>query len=58
MKPAFSIILFTTLAGAAQGAVVVLALATLAGRAPAAALAPMLSTLTAMLGVSLSSQSP
>ena len=53
MKPAFSIILFTTLAGAAQGAVVVLALATLAGRAPAAALAPMLWTLTAMLGVSL-----
>lgn len=53
MKPALSIILFTTIAGAAQGVVVVLALATLAGMAPAAALAPMLWTVTGMLLVAL-----
>lgn len=53
MKPAFSIIVFTTVAGAAQGAAVVLAAATFAGVAPAAALAPMLWALTAMLLVGL-----
>lgn len=53
MKPALSIILFTTIAGAAQGAVVVLALATLAGVGPAASLATMLWTLTGMLLVAL-----
>lgn len=35
MRPAWSILLFTTIAGAAQGVVVVLALACLAGAAPA-----------------------
>lgn len=49
MKPALSIILFTTLAGAAQGILVVLAVATLAGKAPDAALVPMLWTATGML---------
>lgn len=49
MKPALSIILFTTLAGAAQGMLVVLAVATLAGKAPDAALVPMLWTATGML---------
>ncbi|MGE0797992.1 MAG: dimethyl sulfoxide reductase anchor subunit family protein [Lautropia sp.] len=34
MKPAFSVVLFTTLIGAAQGLVVALGLASLAGRAP------------------------
>jgi sulfite dehydrogenase (quinone) subunit SoeC len=53
MKPALSIILFTTIAGAAQGVVVVLALATLADVAPNAALAPMLWTVTGMLLVAL-----
>jgi DMSO reductase anchor subunit len=53
MKPALSIILFTTIAGAAQGIVVVLALATLAGVAPQAGLAPMLWTVTGMLLVAL-----
>jgi sulfite dehydrogenase (quinone) subunit SoeC len=53
MKPAASIILFTTLAGAAQGMAVVLALATLAGIAPASGLALMLWTATGMLVVSL-----
>ena len=53
MKPALSIILFTTIAGAAQGAVVVLALATLAGVAPTASLAPMLWAVTGMLLVAL-----
>ena len=38
MKPALSIVLFTTIAGAAQGVAVVLAAATLAGVAPAGAL--------------------
>jgi DMSO reductase anchor subunit len=49
VKPAVSIILFTTLAGAAQGMLVVLAVTTLAGRAPDAALIPMLWTATGML---------
>mgnify|MGYP006875566931 CR=1 FL=1 len=49
MKPALSIILFTTIAGAAQGMVVALALATLAGMAPATALAPLLWAATGML---------
>ena len=49
MKPAFSLILFTTLAGAAQGGVVVLALATLAGHAPVVVLAPMLWCLGVLL---------
>lgn len=53
MKPALSIILFTTIAGAAQGMVVALALATLAGIAPATALAPMLWAATGMLLVAL-----
>ncbi|MEJ5990879.1 DmsC/YnfH family molybdoenzyme membrane anchor subunit [Ramlibacter sp. PS3R-8] len=53
MKPALSIILFTTIAGAAQGMVVVLALASLAGTAPVAALGPMLWTATVMLMVAL-----
>lgn len=53
MKPALSIILFTTIAGAAQGMVVALALATLAGMAPATALAPLLWAATGMLLVAL-----
>ena len=53
MKPALSIILFTSIAGAAQGMVVALALATLAGIAPATALAPMLWAATGMLLVAL-----
>ncbi len=52
MKPALSIILFTTIAGAAQGMAVVLAAATLAGVAPAA-LGGMLWVATAMLALAL-----
>lgn len=53
MKPALSIVLFTTIAGAAQGVAVVLAAATLAGAAPATALPIMLWAVTAMLLVAL-----
>jgi len=53
MKPALSIILFTTIAGAAQGAVVVLAFATLGGVVPATVLASMLWVATTMLLVAL-----
>lgn len=53
MKPAASIILFTTIAGAAQGMAVVLAAASLAGGAPAAALPAMLWTITGMLMAAL-----
>lgn len=53
MKPALSIILFTTIGGAAQGIAVVAAAATLAGRAPHAAMRLMLWTATAMLVVAL-----
>ncbi|MFW2356042.1 MAG: DMSO reductase, partial [Hydrogenophaga sp.] len=53
MKPALSIVLFTTIAGAAQGAAVVLASATLAGIAPSGALPDMLWTITGMLLVAL-----
>ena len=53
MKPAASIVLFTTIAGAAQGVAVALAAATLAGRAPADALGPMLWVVTAMLVAAL-----
>jgi sulfite dehydrogenase (quinone) subunit SoeC len=53
MKPAASIILFTTLAGAAQGMAVVLAIATLAGGPPASGLALMLWIATGMLVASL-----
>lgn len=49
MKPAFSLVLFTTIAGAAQGVGVVLAAATLAGSAPTVALPMMLWVVTAML---------
>lgn len=49
MKPALSIVLFTTIAGAAQGVAVVLAAATLAGTAPLAALPLMLWVVTGML---------
>jgi DMSO reductase anchor subunit len=49
MKPALSIVLFTTIAGAAQGAAVVLAAATLAGAAPTSALPMMLWAVTGML---------
>jgi DMSO reductase anchor subunit len=49
MKPAASHILFTTLAGAAQGLAVVQAVATIAGAAPQAATAGMLWVATAML---------
>lgn len=49
MKPAWSIILFTSIAGAAQGAAVVLAVATLAGSAPTVSLPLMLWVITAML---------
>lgn len=49
MKPALSIVLFTTIAGAAQGVAVVLAAATLAGAAPADALPLMLWVVTGML---------
>lgn len=53
MKPALSIILFTTIAGAAQGMLVVLAVATLVGNAPDQALLPLLWTATGMLLVAL-----
>ena len=53
MKPAWSIILFTTIGGAAQGMAVVAAVATLLGAAPQAALAPMLWTSLAMLVAAL-----
>ena len=53
MKPAASIILFTTIAGAAQGLVLVLAIATLLGVAPAGALPAMLWTGTVMLLLAL-----
>ena len=57
MNPAFSIVVFTTLAGAAQGLVVALAVATLAGAAPGrgymlAALAAALLALGVALGAS------
>jgi DMSO reductase anchor subunit len=52
MRPALSIIVFTTLAGAAQGMAVVVALATLLGHAPAA-LELMLWTATGMLVLAL-----
>jgi len=55
MRPAPSIIFFTTIAGAAQGMTVVLAVGTLAGITPGAALPPMLWTATAMLLVALAS---
>ncbi|MES3000846.1 MAG: DmsC/YnfH family molybdoenzyme membrane anchor subunit [Pseudomonadota bacterium] len=53
MKPAASIVLFTTIAGAAQGVAVVLGLATLAGHAPGAGLSPMLWTVVGLLVVAL-----
>ena len=53
MKPALSIILFTTIGGAAQGIAFVAAAATLSGRAPQAAMPLMLWTATAMLLVAL-----
>jgi len=55
MKPALSIVLFTTLAGAAQGLAVTLAAATLAGHAPGSpsAMAAMLWVATFMLMGSL-----
>lgn len=49
MKPATSIVLFTTIAGAAQGLVVVLAAATLADAEPQGGMAEMLWVATAML---------
>jgi DMSO reductase anchor subunit len=49
VKPALSILLFTTITGAAQGAAVALAAATLAGQAPAALTAPLLWLIAAML---------
>ncbi|MBX3608635.1 MAG: dimethyl sulfoxide reductase anchor subunit [Hydrogenophaga sp.] len=53
MKPALSIILFTTTAGTAQGLMVVLAVTTLANRPPVEGLLPMLWTATAMLMLAL-----
>jgi DMSO reductase anchor subunit len=53
MKPAGSIVLFTTIAGAAQGVAVVLAVATLVGRAPLGAMPVMLWVVTAMLVAAL-----
>jgi DMSO reductase anchor subunit len=53
MKPAASIVLFTTIAGAAQGLVVVLAVATLANAVPAGALSVMLWVAAAMLAAAL-----
>lgn len=49
MKPALSIVLFTTIAGSAQGVAVVLAVTTLLGAAPAGTLPAMLWIVTAML---------
>ncbi len=53
MKPALSIILFTTIAGAAQGLMVVVAVATLLKQPPVLALVPMLWMATAMLMLAL-----
>jgi len=53
VKPAPSILLFTTIAGTAQGVVVVLAASTLAGHAPLEALPIMLWVTTAMLVTAL-----
>ena len=53
MRPALSIILFTTIAGAAQGLAVVLAAASLAGAAPHGALGSMLWVATGMLMAAL-----
>jgi DMSO reductase anchor subunit len=53
VKPAASIVLFTTIAGVAQGLAVVLAVATLLGAAPLAGLGAMLWAATAMLAVAL-----
>lgn len=53
MKPALSIILFTTIAGTAQGLMVVLAVTTLANQPPVEALRPMLWTATCMLVLAL-----
>lgn len=55
MRPALSIVLFTTLAGAAQGLTVVLAAATISGTAPHEAAVPMLWVATAMLVLALAS---
>jgi sulfite dehydrogenase (quinone) subunit SoeC len=53
VKPALSIILFTTIAGTAQGLMVVLAVTTLANQPPVEALLPMLWTATCMLVLAL-----
>jgi DMSO reductase anchor subunit len=53
MKPAWSIVLFTTIGGAAQGLALVLATATLAGAGPQRALPAMLWAATVMLLVAL-----
>ena len=53
MKPALSIILFTTVSGAAQGMALVTAVATLAGSAPQAATPLLLWASTAMLVLGL-----
>ena len=53
MKPALSIILFTTIGGAGQGIAVVAAAATLAGRAPQGVTPLMLWAATAMVVVAL-----
>ena len=53
MKPALSIILFTTVSGAAQGMALVTAVATLAGSAPRAAAPLLLWASTAMLVLGL-----
>ena len=53
MKPALSIILFTTVSGAAQGMALVIAVATLAGSAPQAAAPLLLWASTAMLVLGL-----
>jgi len=53
VKPAASIVLFTTLAGAAQGVAMVLAISTLVGKAPTAAMPVMLWTAAVMLVAAL-----
>jgi sulfite dehydrogenase (quinone) subunit SoeC len=53
VRPALSIVLFTTIAGAAQGVAVVLAVATLAGSAPVRVMPLMLWAATAMLVAAL-----
>lgn len=53
MKPAASIILFTTMSGMAQGVAVVLAVATLAGSEPTAALPAMLWLTVCVLAAAL-----